>query len=111
MKLLVVCQYYYPENFQITPICEQLVKDGYDVTVLTGLPNYPTGIVPDEYKKGKRDEWINGVHVIRSFEIGRKKGVLGLALNYLSFWFSASAKVKNLLMTLILFSFTSYHPL
>ena len=95
MKLLVVCQYYYPENFQITPICEQLVKDGYDVTVLTGLPNYPTGIVPDEYKKGKRDEWINGVHVIRSFEIGRKKGVLGLALNYLSFWFSASAKVKK----------------
>ena len=32
MKILVVCQYYHPENFQITPICEQLAKDGYDVT-------------------------------------------------------------------------------
>ena len=33
MKILVVCQYYYPENFQINTICEQLVEDGYDVTV------------------------------------------------------------------------------
>ena len=72
-KILVVCQHYYPENFQITPICEQLVKDGYDVTILTGLPNYPTGIVPDEYKKGHRDEIINGVHVVRGYEIGRRK--------------------------------------
>ena len=73
MKLLVVCQYYYPENFQITPICEHLAKEGDSVTVLTGLPNYPTGIIPDEYKKGRRDEFINGVHVIRCNEIGRKK--------------------------------------
>lgn len=96
MKILVVCQYYYPENFQINPICEQLAADGYDVTVLTGLPNYPTGIIPDDYKKGRRDEWINGVHVIRCFEIGRKKGVAYLALNYISFWLSASVKVRSL---------------
>lgn len=95
MKILVVCQYYYPENFQITPICEQLVKDGFEVTVLTGLPNYPLGIVPDEYKKNHRDEWLNGVHVIRSFEIGRKKGPLWLALNYFSFWWSATKKIKK----------------
>lgn len=96
MKILVVCQYYYPENFQITPICEQLAADGYDITVLTGLPNYPAGIVPEEYKKGKRNEVINGVRVIRSFEIGRKKGAFHLALNYLSFLYSATKKVKTL---------------
>lgn len=96
MKTLVVCQYYYPENFQITPICEQLAQDGYEVTVLTGLPNYPTGIVPEEYKKGHRDEIINGVHVIRCFEVGRKRGALHLAINYLSFLFSALKKVKEL---------------
>ena len=74
MKILVVDQYYYPERFQINDICEQMVEDGHEVTVLTGLPNYPTGIVPKEYRHGKkRDEIINGVHVIRSFEIGRKK--------------------------------------
>lgn len=96
MKILVVCQYYYPENFQITPICEQLVKDGYDVTVLTGLPNYPMGIVPEEYKSGHRDEYINGVHILRCFEIGRGKGPIGLAKNYLSFLWSSMRKINEL---------------
>ena len=84
MKILTVCQYYYPEDFQVTPICEQLAADGHQVTVLTGLPNYPTGVVPEEYKTGRRDEVIGGVRVIRCHEIGRKKGALPLALNYFS---------------------------
>ena len=96
MKLLVVCQYYYPENFQITPICEHLAKEGDSVTVLTGLPNYPTGIIPDEYKKGRRDEFINGVHVIRCNEIGRKKGALYLGINYLSYMLSAACMIGKL---------------
>lgn len=95
-KILVICQYYYPENFQITPICEQLVKDGYQVTVLTGLPNYPTGIIPEEYLKGKRKEIINGVRVLRCHEVGRKKGPIYLALNYMSFMMSASRMVKKI---------------
>lgn len=95
-NILVICQYYYPENFQITPICEALVKDGYSVTVLTGLPNYPTGIIPDDYKNGRRDEIINGVRVLRVNEIGRKKGAFFLALNYLSFLIAATLKVRTL---------------
>ena len=94
--ILVVCQYYYPENFQVTPICEQLVKDGYGVTVLTGLPNYPSGVIPEEYRNGRRDEIVNGVHVIRCYEIPRKKGAVGLGLNYLSFLLSASVKAEKL---------------
>ena len=96
MKLLVVCQYYYPENFQITPICEQLAADGFDVTVLTGLPNYPLGVVPEEYRKGRREETIHGVHILRCHELGRKKGAVHLALNYLSFLLSSMRKVKTL---------------
>lgn len=97
MKILVVDQYYYPEEFQINDICEQMVKDGHDVTVLTGLPNYPTGIIPEEYKHGKkRDEAINGVHVIRSFEIGRSKGALGMIKNYMSFMISATFRQYRL---------------
>lgn len=95
-KILVICQYYYPENFQVTPICEQLVQDGYDVTVLTGLPNYPTGVVPKEYRKGRREEIVNGVKVMRVYEIGRKKGPLFLALNYISFLISSCTKIKKL---------------
>jgi glycosyltransferase involved in cell wall biosynthesis len=93
MKILVVCQYYYPEQFRINDICEQLVQDGHSVTVLTGLPNYPSGKVPKEYKYArKRKETINGVKVLRCFEIGRKSGAVGMALNYISYMLSASVK-------------------
>ncbi|KGP75331.1 hypothetical protein JT05_11150 [Desulfosporosinus sp. Tol-M] len=93
MKILVVCQYYYPEQFKINDICEQLILDGHVVTVLTGLPNYPTGNIPNEYQWGrKRKETINGVKVLRCFEIGRKNGVVGMALNYASYMLSAAIK-------------------
>ena len=97
MKILAICQYYYPENFQINDICEQLVHDGNEVTVITGLPNYPSGIIPCEYKHGQnRDEMINGVRVIRCFEIARRKGIVGLAVNYLSYCISATFKANKL---------------
>lgn len=95
-SILVICQYYYPENFQITPICEHLARDGYKVTVVTGLPNYPTGIIPEEYKTGHRDEMINGVHVIRCHEIPRGKGAVKLGLNYFSYESSATKKAMTL---------------
>ncbi|MCI8400953.1 MAG: glycosyltransferase [Lachnospiraceae bacterium] len=95
-NILVICQYYYPENFQITPICEHLARDGYRVTVLTGLPNYPDGVIPKEYRKGHRDEYINGVHVIRTYEIPRGKGAVKLGFNYLSYSLTSYKKVLEL---------------
>ncbi|MBL4932601.1 glycosyltransferase family 4 protein [Clostridium paridis] len=93
MKILVVCQYYYPEPFRITDICESLVKRGHDVTVLTGLPNYPEGVVLQEYRHGnKREEILNGVKIIRCFEIGRGKNKIKLFLNYFSYALSATLK-------------------
>jgi glycosyltransferase involved in cell wall biosynthesis len=93
MKILVVCQYYYPEPFRITDICETLVQKGHEVTVLTGLPNYPEGRVLDEYRHGhNRNEVINDVKVIRSFEIGRGNSHVRLFLNYFSYAVSASLK-------------------
>lgn len=86
MKILVVCQYYYPEPFRIHEVCEELVKRGEEVTVLTGLPNYPMGVIPDEYQNGQRRlEDMNGVKVIRVKETPRTKGKVGLAKNYVSF--------------------------
>jgi len=93
MKLLVVCQYFYPEQFKISDICFELVKLGHDVTVLTGLPNYPSGVIPKDYRWFKRRyEDINGVQVIRSCLVARGQGKLRLALNYLSFAICASVK-------------------
>jgi glycosyltransferase involved in cell wall biosynthesis len=94
MKILVVCQYYYPEPFRISDICEALVHKGHKVTVLTGLPNYPEGRVLDDYRHGKkRFELLNGVNIIRCYEIGRGKDRFKLFLNYFSYAISATWKM------------------
>lgn len=94
MKILTVCQYYHPEPFRVHEVCEELAKRGHEVTVLTGLPNYPMGIIPDEYKNGAhRDEVINGVRIIRVTERPRKPGRVGLARNYISFVWHGILKV------------------
>ncbi len=91
MKILVVSQYYYPEPFRITDICEALVSAGHSVTVITATPNYPMGVVYEGYEKGKRSrENINGVDVRRIKTAPRKEGAISRAVNY--FWFAESSK-------------------
>ncbi len=94
MKILVVCQYFHPEQFRVNDICYELVKEGHEVTVLTGLPNYPKGKVDPRYRWFKnRREIINGVRVYRTWLIGRGKGNFRLGLNYMSFVLSSLFKV------------------
>lgn len=93
MKIILVCQYFYPEQFRINDISFELVKEGHEVTVLTGLPNYPIGIVDKKYNWFKnRKEKINGVKIIRSWLLGRGKGIKRLALNYVSFAVASTIK-------------------
>lgn len=93
MNIVVVCQYFYPEQFRVNDIVFELIKEGHKVTVLTGLPNYPSGIVDKNYRWfKKRNEEINGVKVLRSWLLGRGKGTVRLALNYLTFAISSSFK-------------------
>ncbi len=97
-KILVVSQNFYPEQFRINDICKELVKKGYDVTVLTGLPNYPKGkLFPGYEKKQNRVENYEGVKVIRCYERERKSGgTINLFLNYYSFVFSSKKMIKKL---------------
>lgn len=85
MKILVVCQYYYPESFSITSICESLVKRGHQVDVVTGQPNYGMPGIKPGYEKIRYEE-INGVHVNRVKIKPRKSGMMNLFKNYISFW-------------------------
>ncbi|MBQ9117770.1 MAG: glycosyltransferase family 4 protein [Clostridia bacterium] len=97
MKILVISQHYYPEPFVIDKICEGLVERGHEVTVVTGTPNYPKGIVYEGYeKRKKKDEEIAGVKVHRCFEIARKKGIVYRLLNYYSFAYSSTKYVKRI---------------
>ena len=81
MKILVVCQHYYPENFSITPICEELVRRGHKVDVVTGSSEAG-------YKNIRvvKEETIRGVHVFRVKTKPRAGGLLNLFKNYVSFW-------------------------
>ncbi|MFR1758078.1 MAG: hypothetical protein ACLSWA_14530 [Thomasclavelia spiroformis] len=60
MKILIVSQYFYPENFRINDLALELKKRGNEVDVLTGKPNYPQGEYYDGYSfKGNEDECWN----------------------------------------------------
>lgn len=95
MRILLVSQYFYPENFKGNDIAFELAKRGYQVDVLTGIPNYPGG----KYLQGygvfkKRIETINGVRVYRAFQFPRgESNKLLMVLNYLSYPFFASLYV------------------
>ncbi|WP_340392695.1 glycosyltransferase family 4 protein [Paenibacillus sp. FSL E2-0190] len=84
--ILVIAQYFYPEQFRINDICTEWVKKGYKVTVVTGIPNYPQGkYFPGYGLFKKRKEIYNGVEIIRIPLIPRGNNSIMLALNYLSF--------------------------
>ena len=92
MKLLVVTQYFWPENFRINELVQSLVGRGIDVQVLTGKPNYPEGEVYEGYQAGGSviEDW-SGINIFRVPLFPRGLGSSArLCLNYLSFIFSAS---------------------
>ena len=96
MKILVVCQYYYPEPFRITDICEELVRRGHEVTVISGIPNYPMGSVYPGYKsKDRKNEIINGVKIHRCATIARKSGAIFRFLNYYSYVISSNLYIRR----------------
>ena len=95
MKILIVSQYYYPEQFQINEIAPELVKRGHEVTVITGLPNYPQGEIYTGYEE-KWEEIIDKVKVIRTSIHPRKHDAINLVWNYLSFAINGTRTVKRL---------------
>ncbi|MBA5794021.1 glycosyltransferase family 4 protein [Flavobacterium sp. xlx-214] len=98
MNILIVTQYFYPETFKSTDLAFELQKRGHQVTVLTGIPNYPEGKIYEEYGYQKnRNQTIDGVEIIRSLLLPRGSGGgARLFLNYYSFAFFASLMARKL---------------
>ena len=97
MKVLVVSQYFYPENFRINDLVLELKKRNHEVTVLTGKPNYPQGEYYSGYSfKGNDNEIWNDVEIIRVPLRARKTGAFNLMRNYLSFVWHANKKAKKI---------------
>jgi len=87
MRILIVSQHFWPENFRINSIAFSLCNLGHKVDVLTGKPNYPKG----EYYEGyslfsKSYEIKKNIQIFRVPLIKRSSGNrFFLIVNYLSF--------------------------
>lgn len=87
MRLLVVSQYFWPEDFRVNDFVVGMRERGHEVTVLTGLPNYPDGEVFEAFRRNRRafDRFHDGVEVMRVPMVPRGQSRISLMLNYLSF--------------------------
>lgn len=97
MTILVICQYFYPEEFKVNELVEGLIKRGNEVTVLTGKPTYPRGPYPEGYKFwGVQKEEYKGAKVIRLPELTRGNGgAIGIVKSLFSFLFSSTWYAKH----------------
>lgn len=94
MNLLILSQYFYPEQFRINMIAQELLKRGHQVTILTGQPNYPKGKMYPGYKayQFQKEEW-QGITILRVPIIPRgKAGNRQLILNYCAFMASSALR-------------------
>lgn len=86
MRILIVSQYFWPENFRVNDLTHELVQRGHSVAVLTGVPNYPAGKVFDAFERDRGAyDYFAGAKVFRVPMLARGKGPLRLMLNYFSF--------------------------
>lgn len=96
MKILVISQYFYPENFRINALCVELAQRGHEVSVMTAYPQYPGGVIYEGYGFNIPYErrW-NGVQIHRVKTYPRGKGAFGLLRNTVSFVLSGDRWVRK----------------
>jgi glycosyltransferase involved in cell wall biosynthesis len=99
VKILYISQYFPPEMgapaARVSELARHWVQSGHQVTVLTGFPNHPTGVIPPDYKGKFRQvvyrETVDNVRVVRTWLLPfPNRKAHERILNYLSFCLSAS---------------------
>lgn len=98
-RVLVVGQHFWPEQFRVNDIVDFMLDKGYEVDVLCGRPNYPSGQLAEGYTLWNRKiEKYRGATIYRSFEIPRgDNSNLRILLNYVSFPFTSLFRIPRLL--------------
>ncbi len=99
-RLLIVGQHYWPEPFRINDIAEGLAERGYEVDILCGIPNYPSGRFFDGYGLfTNRRQTHNKVNILRVPEIPRGSNTnVRIFINFISFPFFALFYLPSLLL-------------
>ena len=90
MRILIVSQYFWPENFRVNDLAAELSTRGHQVSVLTGVPNYPEGRIFEDFARSPK-KYANhgGIDILRVPLVPRGKGAFRLIVNYFSFALSA----------------------
>lgn len=91
-KVLIVSEYFYPEEFKINELVTEWQKNGFEVDVLTQIPTYPTGKVIQNFKNKwfSKERW-NNITIYRVKAItGYKESLFKKLLKYFVFMFNAS---------------------
>jgi glycosyltransferase involved in cell wall biosynthesis len=94
-RILLVTHYFPPEigapQSRLSALAAAWAADGDDVTVLTGMPNHPTGVLPAQYRRAvRRHEQHAGYRVVRTWLYATPdEGVLRKTLGHLSFMASS----------------------
>lgn len=97
MKILVVTHYFPPEigapQARLSDLARFWAEAGEEVTVLTGMPNHPTGVIPAEYRGAiRREERVSGYRVIRTWLYATpNEGFVKKTAGHLSFMFTSVA--------------------
>ena len=101
MKILYISQYFPPEMgapaARAAELAHHWAQAGHDVSILTGFPNHPTGVVPEEWRPRLHrltyHETIDGVQVFRTWlwPLPNRKAHERMR-NYASFCISAALR-------------------
>ena len=88
MKILIISNNFWPENFRINDLAVSLYDSGVDVSILTGTPNYPEGKIFSGYKFEFNKEIYKKkfiIHRVPTIPRGKKSTTIGILANYFSF--------------------------
>ncbi|MDT8339219.1 MAG: glycosyltransferase WbuB, partial [Sulfurimonas sp.] len=91
-KILIVTEYFYPEEFKINEVALEWKNKGYDVDVLTQNPTYPYGEIFEKHKNSwySKELW-NGIIIHRVKAVtGYKTSLFKKFLKYFTFMFLGS---------------------
>jgi glycosyltransferase involved in cell wall biosynthesis len=95
LRVVILSHYFPPEvgapQARLFELASRAAAAGLDVTVVTGFPNYPTGVIADGYRgRWRMTETFKGIRVIRTGVYATpNRGFVRRILNHLSFAFSS----------------------
>jgi colanic acid biosynthesis glycosyl transferase WcaI len=95
VRVVFLTHYFHPEvgaaPTRILDVARELARRGHEVTVLTGFPNYPDGVIPPAYRgRALQVERLDELRVVRSAVYpAPNRGVARRLLNHASFALSA----------------------